>query len=377
MARPWTFPPWRRRPPPRGPVLPEPDEGSPPGLARRLGARLGRLLLPPRQLRPTLEGLVFLVLVAAVAGAALNTGNNLLYLLCAMTLSLVAVSGVVSESAIRRLQVRRELPGEIRAGEAAQGRLVLSNPRRWLPNAALSVDERPGRRADGGAETVTVVNVPPGGQVIQRLAYTFRRRGQHRMSGFTVSTTFPFGLFRKSYRIEEPVDVLVYPRLGRRTAPTRGTSGGSGDRSGRGPGMDGDFRGLRDFEDGEDARRIHWKTSARRDRLVAVERSDGDREAVTVHLLPGDDPTGDGNPGFVDRFEDAVEDAAGVACQLLARGGEVGLVTPAGRLPAAAGPGQRTAILTHLALLPVPDAPLPGPLMALRAQLGGHDVVVA
>jgi len=358
-------------------VLPDPEVAAPPGLARRFGARLVRLLRPPRQLRPTLEGLIFLVLIAAVAGAALNTGNNLLYLLCAMTLSMVAISGVISESAIRKLQVRRELPAELRAGEPARGRIVLSNPRRWLPNAALSIDERPGRRSDGGADTATVVHVPPGSQVSQRLTYTFHRRGLHRLAGFVVSTTFPFGLFRKSYRIEDPVDVVVFPRAGRSSPPTRGASGGLGDSAGRGVGVDGDFRGLRDFEEGEDARRIHWKTSARRDALVIVERSDGDREAITVHLLPGEAPTGPGDVAGVKRFETAVEDAAGAACQLLASGRDVGLMTAAGHLPAAAGSAQRRAILGHLALLPVPEGPLADDLRALRARLGGHDVVVA
>jgi uncharacterized protein (DUF58 family) len=333
------------------------------------------MLTPPRSLRPTVEGGVYMLMIMAVAGAALNTGNNLLYLLCAMSLGLVAISGVLSESAIRRIKLARRLPGDLHAGEPAQGRILLSNERRWLPNVAMTIGEESGTRADGGGGEITVVHLAAGDRASRRMDYTFHRRGLHRLRGFRISTRFPFGLFLKSYRLKDSAEVLVYPRLAGEPPPTGSHPASQGNRSGQRTGLDGDFRGLRDFAEGEDARRIHWKTSARRDQLVAVERSDGNRERATVHLLPGAVPAT--APGFADDFERQVSQAARAACDLLAAGHEVGLLTPAGYLAPRTGLAQRREVLRHLALIPTPRAPLIPRLSTLRGQLGGHDVVVA
>ena len=221
----------------------------------------------------------------------------------------------------------------------------------------------------------SVVHLAAGDRASRRMEYTFHRRGLHRLRGFRVSTRFPFGLFLKSYRLKDNAEVLVYPRLAGEPPPRGSHPASQGDRSGQRTGLDGDFRGLRDFAEGEDARRIHWKTSARRDQLVAVERSDGNRERATVHLLPGAVPAT--APNFADDFERQVSQAARAACDLLAAGHEVGLLTPAGCLAPRAGLAQRREVLRHLAVIPTPQTPLTARLSTLRGQLGGHDVVVA
>ncbi len=48
--------------------------------------------------------------------AAINTGNNLLYLLLGVLLALILVSGIMSELALRALVVRRRLPTRAQVG---------------------------------------------------------------------------------------------------------------------------------------------------------------------------------------------------------------------------------------------------------------------
>ncbi|MBK9998607.1 MAG: hypothetical protein IPO99_16120 [Nitrospira sp.] len=62
-----------------------------------------RRLFRDRTIRVTTEGIRFLLLTLAVGIAAVNTGNNLFYLLLAMMLSLVVLSGLLSEQCVRRL----------------------------------------------------------------------------------------------------------------------------------------------------------------------------------------------------------------------------------------------------------------------------------
>src|SRR6185436_19935940 len=82
------------RPPPRNS---RPGDGDP--LARpepkNAWQRLLRRFRPPRKLKFTREGKYFLGITLGVGFAAINTGNNLLYLLLGMLLSLIVLSGVM------------------------------------------------------------------------------------------------------------------------------------------------------------------------------------------------------------------------------------------------------------------------------------------
>ena len=83
-----------------------PAPSGPLGRLRRLLANLK----PPRKLKLTREGKYYLLITLGVGFAAVNTGNNLLYLLLGMFLSLIVVSSVMSEISLRHLSVVRRLP---------------------------------------------------------------------------------------------------------------------------------------------------------------------------------------------------------------------------------------------------------------------------
>ena len=93
----------------------------------RYFARARRWLKPPRILRPTRAGWIFFLLTFGVGFAALNTGNNLLYLVLALMLSFLVLSGVLSESALRGIRVRRRLPAEIFAERPTPVALEIHN----------------------------------------------------------------------------------------------------------------------------------------------------------------------------------------------------------------------------------------------------------
>ncbi len=69
----------------------------------------------PRRLKFTREGKFFVGITLGVGFAAINTGNNLLYLLLGMLLALIVVSGVMSEISLRHL-TRRSTPAPPGAG---------------------------------------------------------------------------------------------------------------------------------------------------------------------------------------------------------------------------------------------------------------------
>ena len=89
--------------------------------------RLFRHFLRHRSTRVTTEGTRFLFFTLAVAVAAINTGNNLFYLLLAMMLSIILMSGIMAEYCLRRLEFHRHLPPLVYAGEPMTATVVVAN----------------------------------------------------------------------------------------------------------------------------------------------------------------------------------------------------------------------------------------------------------
>jgi len=68
---------------------------------------------PRRTIWPTRDGWWCLLVVIGLGVAAINTGNNLLYLLEAMVLALIVVSGILSEQSVRGVRVAVRPPDDI------------------------------------------------------------------------------------------------------------------------------------------------------------------------------------------------------------------------------------------------------------------------
>src|SRR5437764_2606491 len=86
-----------------------------------------RRLRPPRRLSFTREGRIIVFLSGGVGFAAINTGNNLLYLLLGWLLSFIIASGVLSEMTLRALRVERRPPPRIYASEPFLMEVVIKN----------------------------------------------------------------------------------------------------------------------------------------------------------------------------------------------------------------------------------------------------------
>src|SRR5207302_483567 len=87
--------------------------GTVPYLARRVGARRVRDAL---DFEVTRAGMLYVLVVLLIGIAALNTGNNLLYIIVATMLAAIAVSGVASAFCLDRLELEVKIPDHIFAG---------------------------------------------------------------------------------------------------------------------------------------------------------------------------------------------------------------------------------------------------------------------
>src|SRR4029077_2533007 len=107
-----------------------------PYLARRVaGARLREAF----DYDVTQVGIIYVLVVLVIGIAALNTGNNLLYIVVAAMLAAILVSGFASAVVLQDLELDVRLPEHVFAGRATLGRILLRNPRRWVASFSVSV----------------------------------------------------------------------------------------------------------------------------------------------------------------------------------------------------------------------------------------------
>src|SRR3954468_18900472 len=95
---------------------------------------------PRRTIRPTREGWWCLAVTVGLGITAMNTGNNLLYLLESMVLALIVVSGVLSEQSVRGVRVTMRLPDEIYAGTPCTIVARVRNTKRRRASLSIALD---------------------------------------------------------------------------------------------------------------------------------------------------------------------------------------------------------------------------------------------
>jgi len=310
----------------------EPRAPAPTRRGKGLRARLKKWRAP-RRLKVTREGRYFLGITFGVGLAAINTGNNLLYLLLGVLLALILVSGIMSELALRSLSVRRRLPTRAQVGRPHLVEIEVHNKKKRLPSYAIEVEDiRANQPAD---KRCFFLKVSPQSTQVAAYRRTPQRRGREAHVAFRVATRFPFGLFEKSRQIEVPGELIIYPAVHTvRLPPPRARAVGAGARAASRGGSD-EFLGLRPFRVGDDPRQIYWRKSAAAGSLVLREHaSEGapDTEIEVDDVCPHLGKPLDDEPRkkWLEQFEARIRDAASRAVAHLGRGDSLVLRTTSG-----------------------------------------------
>jgi uncharacterized protein (DUF58 family)/transglutaminase-like putative cysteine protease len=329
----------------------------------REGLRLAWRML--RQQHITRDGWFYVGFALVVGLAAINTGNNLLYLVLGLQLSLLVLSAVLSEVALRGVEVERTLPRDAVAGEPFAIGLAAVNRKRRFPSFSLSLTELEGPAA--GVRTF-LPRVGAGETARARITATVPRRGELRFGAVLVATRFPFGLFEKSREHLLPALLPVHPAAVPAPAVRTRPRPGGGERPEPRPGRGAEFHSLRDFRSGDDPRSVHWRSSARVGRLLVVERERERRRRVLLVV----DTRG---RATAEELDGAAEGAAALARRHVGLGHEVGLAWAGGGVATGSGPAHLRRLLDATAVLgpAAPGAPppaAPGGVEVLEVPLG-------
>ena len=301
----------------------------------------------PRRLKFTREGKFFVGITLGVGFAAINTANNLLYLLLGMLLALIVVSGVMSEVSLRDLTVVRRLPLRAQVGRAHLVEIEVFNHKARVPSYAIEVEDlRSGQPAD---KRCFFLKISPKSAQVAAYRRTPPSRGRDFHVGFRIATRFPFGLFEKSREISAEGELIIYPAVDLIALPASNPGKIPGGDGTVGRGYGDDFLGLKIMRVGEDPRDIHWRKSAAAGQLVARERA---REARPDISLPLDvvRPDAAGDDWDVS-FERRIRDIASRAVAHLKRGDAVSIRTNVGGSARSDRTAGADPVLRYLALL--------------------------
>ncbi|MFH1491100.1 MAG: DUF58 domain-containing protein [Pseudomonadota bacterium] len=219
------------------------------------------------------SGYVFIIITIVLGVGAVNTGNNLLYLLTSLLLALMALSGVVSLGNLFLLNFSMSPPREIFAGVPAPFELIIGKTRGH--SFFLTCDTPYGSVkcpfVKGGFKT--------------SLWLTFSKRGRGQVQTLELYSGFPMGFFKRYKSCRVGLDALVYPMPKPCPFPALSRENWSGQLSGAPFGEIGDeTKGLREYWPSDPLKWIDWKATARKGEMVAREfyRLEGDTLAIDL-----------------------------------------------------------------------------------------------
>ena len=349
-----------------------------PFLARRVA--LERLRFNVRY-ELTREGVAYLFAVVVIGVAALNTANNLLFIIVAAMLAAVLVSGFSSTIVLFGLNLKVTLPENVFAGKPCIGSVTVRNDGR-LPSFSVSVvPEKPNQRRKWKWMR-TELGIPPfrpparqwfrlpdlqlrpvsprvpAEPILDSPVYfphirshhfesapvelKFPRRGRYAQSGLGLATRFPFSFLIKTRIIPFERELIVLPPVEEteQLLTILPTLRGEYEMFVAGRGYD--LYRLREFAAGDAARHIDWKATARAQTVMVREFTREDERKLKIVF---DNPA----PGEVksEDYESAINLAASLAWHFADGSTDISFAAP-GYL--SVGPQQTLSFLRYLAV---------------------------
>jgi uncharacterized protein (DUF58 family) len=323
--------------------------------------------------RVTVEGWIYIVGVVLVALAALNTGNNLLFLILACLIASILMSGILSSITLAGVEMRLHLPDHIFAGQTVRASVELENEKLTLPSFSLRAESVRTKNAPSDAILATPVYFPylPRQEVVSQIVpLLFPKRGVYRQEAFRIVTRFPFGFLQKARRLDLAAAAIVYPSVDASPEFLEVLPGIQGAMESLVKGRGQDLYSLRDYLPNDSARHVHWKASARFGSLMVREFAREDDCSVLLVFDPysiAAQPTASVTEKV--RFERAVSLCAAIAWSFHERSALLEFRGVGIDAPLALASDNIFSVLRHLAcvqpLPPDPHAPFLSDLAAI------------
>lgn len=328
-----------------------------------------RILEGPRHIRPTLEGVLFILVTLVVGFAAMNTAAQLLYIMFSLMCGFLVLSAISANANYRGIAIERRAPRIAEAQRPVAATMTARSHKRFVTSFSLQIFDSLAVGRLLGA--VFIDRIPPRGEVSRDYLVVFPRRGVVRLGELSLHTRFPFSLIeRRSWRAASS-EILVLPQVIDVSGLMREIEADLGEieinRRGRGTGL----YNIREHERGDSSRDIHWKVSARRGRLMVREYEAEEHRKASVIL---DNRCADiDDPESIHDFERAVILSSSVLAHMCREGHQVELRTGAGIV--AYGTGEQHLLRCRRALASIAPVPSDDPMARRFLTRSGESSV--
>jgi uncharacterized protein (DUF58 family) len=324
----------------------------------RLAQQAWREILRSRlSLNITSAGWVFSIFVLIVGAASLTTANNLLYVVLAVLLATLVVSGVASRLNLNDISVALRFPDHIFATQPTDFEITLINQKRFFPSFSLTTgiaDHKPAKQwwqtwlnherreqkkkaGTSHQRTVNFTLIPINARARIQMETIFDKRGVYPISGFAISSRFPFGFVERRRFIDAHGEILVYPQPQPMDDFYHLLPISQGQMNSLLKGSGSDLYSIRQYLRTDHPRHVDWKATAKVSRMMVREFTRDDDWRITIALDPnlendiGEVSDSGSSSGIAvktseEKFEAAVTLAASLASHFLTEGAEVQLI---------------------------------------------------
>jgi uncharacterized protein (DUF58 family) len=280
------------------------------------------------RVKVTASGYIFILTTIVLGLGAINTGNNLLYLIASLLLALMILSGLGSFGNLFFLDIDIIPSQEIFAGIPSRFSLIIH--KRRGNSFFLSCETR-----FGAAQLPMIA-----GQLDTTLWLTFPERGKTRIETVRIHSGFPLGFVRRFKLYAAGLDVMVYPRPFPQVLPPL-----TGNSLGMAPGasfhgeLSDETKDLRDYIHSDPLKWVDWKATARKGNMVVRElyRFEGDTLILDLSKR-------------VDGWEKRLSEACYLILQCHRKELSVALILPDREIGAGRGEKHKKLLLEGLSL---------------------------
>lgn len=224
----------------------------------------------------TRSGYILILTTIVIAVAGVNTGNNLLYLIASVALSIMMISGFASFINIAFLEVSIKATEEVFARIPAAFTVTIKGPpwRVFFINLSSPFGETKIISFKKKAKVTMWLKLPHRGNVL--------------VNQFVLHSGYPFGFFRRFRFLENKFELLVYPQplKGKVKFIFEGEKEKGEDKIG-GENESFDIKDFKNYTPGEPVSRIAWKLSARRGEIIVREFFKEGGKNLVIELPPG------------------------------------------------------------------------------------------
>lgn len=230
----------------------------------------------PGVIKFTKAGWLYIAVTLFLGFSAVNTANNLVYLIVAAFLSFMGISGFFGRRNLSKINIALQLPDEIYARADFPLRISLTNNRRFLPVFLLNVHL--------SGHNILFPFVDAKAKASKFITFSFNERGLFRIREIRISSVFPFNFFIRYRRIDIVLETTVFPQPKKCSLPDlfEKQRKPRGEKITDKTGYEDEMVSMRDYIKGDPLKYIHWKASAKTGQLKTRELASLSHQPVII-----------------------------------------------------------------------------------------------